>query len=280
MRTRFGTSLVATVVLAVGAVAGWLAAQLGKCENVEVCKYGNMETANAVDKPRRKALIRSSADAEVQKRILENKISYLEKCIAAAKGVDAKPAEKMRETNAEIVERLMKLPTENERWTAYLRLDKKTQMALTLGEMKRLCPKHTVKALATAREREKALDRMTELTARRIGILWSLDRSSLTEEESAIHSDFMENVAGIPGLYADFMDQRDTMTIGEIMGRGQKFISCAKRCDELRDKERAMLVSLASRCFEVPEADAEELQLAIAEAFDFTNPLYFSNYKD
>ena len=60
-------------------------------------------------KPRRKALIRSSADAEVQKRILENKISYLEKCIAAAKGGDAKPTEKKRETNAELVERLMKL---------------------------------------------------------------------------------------------------------------------------------------------------------------------------
>ena len=86
MRTRIGTILIAVVALAVGAGAGWLAAQLGKCENVEVCKYGNMETANAVDKPRRKALIRSSADAEVQKRILENKISYLEKCIAAAKG--------------------------------------------------------------------------------------------------------------------------------------------------------------------------------------------------
>ncbi|MBQ3340443.1 MAG: hypothetical protein IJG84_00965 [Kiritimatiellae bacterium] len=94
MRTRIGTILIAVVALAVGAGAGWLAAQLGKCENVEVCKYGNMETANAVDKPRRKALIRSSADAEVQKRILENKISYLEKCIAAAKVSDAKPAEK------------------------------------------------------------------------------------------------------------------------------------------------------------------------------------------
>ena len=285
MRARFETILAAAVALCVGVAAGWFAAARawGNCGNVETANVGRARSSSAPTekaKPRRKALIRSSADAEVQKRILENKISYLEKCIAAAKVSDAKPAEKMRETNAELVERLMKLPTENERWTAYLRLDKKTQMALTLGEMKRLCPKHTVEALATAREREKALDRMTELTARRIGILWSLDRSSLTEEESAIHSDFMENVAGIPGLYADFMDQRDTMTIGEIMGRSQKFISCAKRCDELRDKERAMLVSLASRCFEVPEADAEELQLAIAEAFDFTNPLYFSNYKD
>ena len=101
----------ALVALAVGGVAGWFAAGAwSKCENVEVCKCENVETANdgrarspsapngrarrpatADSKPRRKALIRSSADAEVQKRILENKISYLEKCIAAAKGSDAKP---------------------------------------------------------------------------------------------------------------------------------------------------------------------------------------------
>ena len=58
---------------------------------------GSVASPHATDadaKPRRKALIRSLAGAEVQKRILENKISYLEKCIAAAKGGDAKPAEK------------------------------------------------------------------------------------------------------------------------------------------------------------------------------------------
>ena len=101
---------------------------------------GSVASPHAADadaKPRRKALIRSLAGAEVQKRILENKISYLEKCIAAAKGLDAKPVEKKRESNAEIVERLMKLPTENERWTALNRLDEKTQMSLTMGEMKR-----------------------------------------------------------------------------------------------------------------------------------------------
>ena len=97
--------------------------------------------ADTAAKPWRKALIRSSADAEVQKRILENKISYLEKCIAAAKGVDAKPAEKTNETKAEIIERLMKLPSDNERYIAFTHLDEKTQMSFTMGELKKLCPK-------------------------------------------------------------------------------------------------------------------------------------------
>ena len=156
--------MVAVVAIAVGGVAGWFAAGAwggaasrglsalpddGACCDVSMARSPcapngrARRPATADSKPRRKALIRSSADAEVQKRILENKISYLEKCIAAAKGGDAKPSPKKRETNAEIVERLMKLPTENERWTALLRLDRKTNMSFTLGEMKRLCPEHT-----------------------------------------------------------------------------------------------------------------------------------------
>ena len=49
MRTRIGTILIAVVALVVGAAAGWFAAGArgeNKCENVEVCKYGNVETAN------------------------------------------------------------------------------------------------------------------------------------------------------------------------------------------------------------------------------------------
>ena len=49
MRTRIETILIAFVALVVGAAAGWFAAGArgkNKCENVEVCKYGNMKTAN------------------------------------------------------------------------------------------------------------------------------------------------------------------------------------------------------------------------------------------
>ena len=49
MRILCGTILVAVVALAVGAAAGWFAAGArgkNKCENVEGCKNGNVETAN------------------------------------------------------------------------------------------------------------------------------------------------------------------------------------------------------------------------------------------
>ena len=209
--------MVAVVALAVGSVAGWFAARSwSKCANVEVCKCANVETADdgrarrpatADSKPRRKALIRSSADAEVQKRILENKISYLEKCIAAAKGGDAKPVENKRETNAEIVERLMKLPTENERWTALMRLDRKTNMSFTLGEMKRLCPEHTELALS---EPPGWLDKMTEVAARRIGILDAFDPSGLNEEERKVHTEFMEFLAECPEAFVNMIDLAGT----------------------------------------------------------------------
>ena len=83
MRLRSGTVLTAAVALAVGAAAGWLAAGAWgkcKCENVEVCKYGNMEAANAgrpsapngravsMKPPKEKAKPRRKTEANVEKQ--------------------------------------------------------------------------------------------------------------------------------------------------------------------------------------------------------------------
>ena len=284
MRTRCGTILVALVALAVGATAGWFAAGTWgkcKCENVEVCKCETVEAANdgrarrpatADSKPRRKALIRSSADAEVQKRILENKISYLEKCIAVAKGCDAKPSPKKRETNAEIVERLMKLPTENERWTALMRLDRKTNMSFTLGEMKRLCPEHTELALS---EPPGWRDKMTEVAARRIGILDAFDPSGLNEEERKVHTEFMEFLAEGPEAFVNMIDQNDSMTMGEVWECIEKVVSTLKRGAELVKKEREMLISQTVKSFEVPDGDAVELRATLDDVRDVTRFMYF-----
>lgn len=284
--------MVAVVALAVGSVAGWFAARSwSKCANVEVCKCANVETANdgrarspsapngrarrpatADSKPRRKALIRSSADAEVQKRILENKISYLEKCIAVAKGCDAKPSPKKRETNAEIVERLMKLPTENERWTALMRLDRKTNMSFTLGEMKRLCPEHTELALS---EPPGWRDKMTEVAARRIGILDAFDPSGLNEEERKVHTEFMEFLAEGPEAFVNMIDQNDSMTMGEVWECIEKVVSTLKRGAELVKKEREMLISQTVKSFEVPDGDAVELRATLDDVRDVTRFMYF-----
>ena len=294
MRTQRGTILVAMVALAVGGAAGWFAAGAWgkcKCANVEVCNCENVETANdgrarspsapngrarrpatADSKPRRKALIRSSADAEVQKRILENKISYLEKCIVAAKGGDAKPVENKRETNAELVERLMKLPTENERWTALMRLDRKTNMSFTLGEMKRLCPEHTELALS---EPPGWRDKMTEVAARRIGILDAFDPSGLNEEERKVHTEFMEFLAEGPEAFVNMIDQNDSMTMGEVWECIEKVVSTLKRGAELVKKEREMLISQTVKSFEVPDGDAVELRATLDDVRDVTRFMYF-----
>ena len=288
MRTICGTiHIVALAALAVGATAGWFAAGAwGNCGNVETANDGRARSPVSPErseprkrcaptekaKPRRKALIRSSADAEVQKRILENKISYLEKCIAAAKVSDAKPAEKKRETNAEIVERLMKLPTENERWTALSRLDRKTNMSFTLGEMKRLCPEHT------AIDEPKCLDNLDKITgfsARRIGVLGAFDLSGLNDEERKGHAEYMEVLAELPDLYANMIDQNDSMTMGEAWERIEKVISASERCAKLHKKENAMLISQTVKSFEVPDGDAVELRATLDDVRDVTRFMYF-----
>ena len=282
MRTRCGI-FAAVVALAVGGVAGWFAAGAwggaagrglpalpddGACCDVSRAR----RPATADSKPRRKALIRSSADAEVQKRILENKISYLEKCIAVAKGCDAKPSPKKRETNAELVERLMKLPTENERWTALMRLDRKTNMSFTLGEMKRLCPEHTELALS---EPPGWLDKMTEVAARRIGILDAFDPSGLNEEERKVHTEFMEFLAECPEAFVNMIDQNDSMTMGEVWECIEKVVSTLKRGAELVKKEREMLISQTVKSFEVPDGDALELRATLDDVRDVTSSGYF-----
>ena len=311
--------LVAVAALAVGAAAGWFAAARA-CGDAAVsskppyqgddspaCNNGrarSMSAPNEKAKPRRKALIRSSADAEVQKRILENKISYLEKCIAVAKGLSSKsdgsgnpadgragaprtpkgragsplPAENKRETNAEIIERLMKLPSDNERYIAFMHLDEKTQMSFTMGELKKLCPKQMSidgdngELYAELTER---LDRMTEVASRRVGILDAFDPSGLNDEERRVHAEYMEFLAEWPDVFAGMIDQRDSMTFGEVIGRFKKAASTCERGVELGNKEREMLISQTIKSFEVPDEDAVELRVTFDEVRDATSFAYF-----
>ena len=262
MRARFETILAAAVALCVGAAAGWFAA--GACGNVETANDGRARSPvsperseprkrwcapNEKAKPRRKALIRSSADAEVQKRILENKISYLEKCIAAAKVSDAKPAEKKRETNAEIIERLKKISNKLERWTAFTRLDDKTQSSLMMGDLKKLFPKEMTIDDELSEELAERLDKMTEIAARRIGILDTVDQSGLDDDERKVHAEYMEFLAEGPEAFANMIDQNDSMTMGEVLERMQKVMSTYKRGRDLIKKEREISRRRIDDCF-------------------------------
>ena len=296
--------VVVFIACAIGTAAGWFAGRawgkskcvnvkVCKCENMEVCKCGNVETVNvgarspsapngrarrpvtADSKPRRKALIRSSADAEVQKRILENEIGYLEKCIAAAKGVDAQPAEKKRETSAEIIERLKKISNKLERWTAFTRLDDKTQSSLMMGDLKKLFPKEMTIDDELSEELAEQLDKMTEVAARRIGILDALDPSALNDEERKVHAEFMDFLAEYPNVFANMIDLPDSMTWGEVHDRIEKMISAVKRGPDLVKKEWEMLIAETVKSFGILDGDAADLRATLDEVRDVTRFMYF-----
>ena len=80
-------------------------------------------------------------------------------------------------------------------------------MAFTLGEMKRLCPEHTELALS---EPPGWRDKMTEVAARRIGILDALNPSGLNEEERKVHTEFMEFLAECPEAFVNMIDLAGT----------------------------------------------------------------------
>lgn len=290
MRARFETILAAAVALCVGVAAGWFAAARAwgdaagsskppyQGDDSPACNNGrarSMSAPNEKAKPRRKALIRSSADAEVQKRILENKISYLEKCIAAAKVSDAKPAEEKRETNAEIIERLKKISNKLERWTAFTRLDDKTQSSLMMGDLKKLFPKEMTIDDELSEELAERLDKMTEIAARRIGILDTVDQSGLDDDERKVHAEYMEFLAECPDVFAGMIDQHDSMTFGEVIGRIKKVVAHYKRGAELVKKEHGMLVTQVVKSFEIPDGDAEELRATLDDVRDVTSSGYF-----
>ena len=211
----------------------------------------------------------------MQKRILENKISYLEKCIAAAKVSDAKPAEKKRETNAEIIERLKKISNKWERWTAFTRLDDKTQSSLTMGDLKKLFPKEMTIDDEMSEELAERLDKMTEIAARRIGILDTVDQSGLDDDERKVHAEYMEFLAECPDVFAGMIDQHDSMTFGEVIGRMKKVVAHYKRGPELVKKEHGMLVTQVVKSFEIPDGDAEELRATLDDVRDVINSGYF-----
>ena len=284
------TVAAALAALAVGAAAGWFAAGAwGNCGNVELCNCGNVETANETAKPRRRALIRSSANADVQKRILEGKIRYLEKCIAAAKvgtdsgegahssdGIGGAPrsAEGNHETHAELVERLRKLPTEGERLTAWQRADDKAQELITVGEARQLMPRWAERSILSEKKLLENLDKSTELIGKRLGILCEFDLSGLNDEERKVHEDLMDRLAEFPDVfYTTLVAQLESTTMGEYSERIKKYLSFYRQGVGLETEEREILISQALRSFEVPEA--EELRSTLDEV---RNVISFGNF--
>ena len=116
---------------------------------------------------------------------------------------------------------------------------------------------------------------MTEVAARRIGILDAFDPSGLNEEERKVHAEFMEFLAEGPEAFVNMIDQNDSMTMGEVWECIEKVVSTLKRGAELVKKEREMLISQTVKSFEVPDGDAVELRATLDEVRDVTRFMYF-----
>ena len=138
-------AIIAIAALAIGAAAGWFAAGV-RGDGASPSQRGGddggvVATQNArppqpVTKPKRKAPIRSSSDAEVQRRALEKRVRFLEDSIRIAK--EKKPPKAFDATtasNEEIVEQLMKLPTEWERNQELQRLGTNRFYTFTMGQL-------------------------------------------------------------------------------------------------------------------------------------------------
>jgi hypothetical protein len=273
--------------LGIGAAAGWFAAGLTGTTGVSPVRDGEGAVAtqqaregraparpdqNAKSAPRtmRKAPIRSANDAGVQKRILERRIHDLEQGIRIAKAKRARMVDRVKSaSNAELVERLMKLPTEWEREKALEQLGEERMKSLTLAELSRILPK----AFEVPDEAVAGCKRTVEKTGFRLGILDSVDPSGMSEEERNHHAAFVDNYASMPGLFVKMLnlDAYDRVTWGEQLEDIQRLIAASKRRDELLPRERQMLLSQAAKSFKVPDESAAGLMSALDEVSKMTD---------
>ena len=273
--------------LGIGAAAGWFAAGLTGTMGVSPVRDGEGAVAtqqaregraparpdqNAKSAPRtmRKAPIRSANDAGVQKRILERRIHDLEQGIRIAKAKRARTVDRVKSaSNAELVERLLKLPTEWEREKALEQLGEERMKSLTLAELSRILPK----AFEVPDEAVAGCKRTVEKTGFRLGILDSVDPSGMSEEERNHHAAFVDNYASMPGLFVKMLnlDAYDRVTWGEQLEDIQRLIAASKRRDELLPRERQMLLSQAAKSFKVPDESAAGLMSALDEVSKMTD---------
>ena len=269
MRARFETILAAAVALCVGAAAGWFAAARAwgdaavsskppyQGDASPACNNGRARSMNAPNenaKPRRKAPIRSSADAEVQKRILKADIAALEKRLAAAK----KESERIAAAKSAIRasgEKLSKdLLLQSEAARRKLKAEGKVE---TVGEMRRLAPDWF---LASCKLPIGKSDVLRRRTAEMLEILSAVDVSGRTDEEKEIHARYMEKLADMSLNIDVRLDAvTDDTPCDEFWGIGGDVVNQTTRelwgAEKIRDRECKMLRDLMSRELGITEGE-------------------------
>ena len=283
--------MVAIAALATGAAAGWFAGGLGESSFAKASTAAQALAdkpedkrdgrASVAAKPKRKAPMRSTADAEVRRRALEKRVRFLEDSIRIAKEKQSpKALDANAASNDEIVERLMKLPSEWEREKELERLGTKRLNTFTMSQLGKLCPQRYP---APDKDWKVRHARIVEKTAERLAILDSVDQSLMTEEEKALHCEFADAIVRQSELHVEKLSLEDdsfaTRTLGEVMDNtGHRHANYESR-KALLPKERKMLVSQAAKHFAVPDDAVADLMAAVDDVSDVSDPTFFSTRK-
>ena len=238
MRTRIGTILIAVVALVVGAAAGWFAAGArgkNKCENVEVCKYGNVETAN--DGARRFAAVGGESKVtEAELAALRDKVASLKKElneVLAAKG---------KKTESVMLGRDGDDSQEN---SAEVSAEEAAEKCKTHGEMKRLYPnvwnQRRDKIVKSATRALGNYDKLRRFMA-------ELDVSSMTEEERENHERIMEIFAKKYALVRDNLEKidNDARTLEQDKEDNDEIIRLDKEGGKLMAAEHDALLRITA----------------------------------
>ncbi len=273
MRIRCGTiHIVVLVALAVGAAAGWFAAGAwggAACAartpyqaRADVGRAGAPRTPNgragsplpADSKPRRKVLMRSSADAEVQEKVLRGRIADLKKRLEFSRRESEALAEARRRlSNDGIYTAARNL---EEIWLQAAEAKKalgKEDGKATIGEMRALAPDwwdHTEKDMLSGR-----YDNRLKSVRRVLGILTSVDPSVMTPDELKVHDAFVEKLSAAQESDSVLLDGISDDTTLEEMDKA--FQGAFAQYNDVDFKaERSALIDMISRAYGLADGAA------------------------
>ena len=271
--------IIAILALAVGAVAGWFAAGLanpsveaaGRARCPQRADGGGLGQAAlptaqpnatarpAVAKPKRKAPIRSSSDAEVQRRILMGRVATLKKQLAVAKRMDEARKNSPSATESDTAKNFRIREEETNNLKKHT--GKAKQGDWTVGEMLKYAPTFFAAQVGRAVDRTcLTMSRVTDALA----FLDTVDVSHMTEEERTVHERYAQKLAGcIDGMqkWLDMVDTDDTKWDAIWSGIN----AVLRDMDEgesraLADAERDALRSMALRELGAAEGAAEDFK--------------------
>ena len=263
MRTRFRTVLITMVALAAGGITGWFAARAwgGAAvsskppyhETVED-NAGRASRPATAAKSRRKALIRSSVDVEVQEKVLRGRIADLKKRLEFARRESEALAESRRKLSKDGIYKAAK--NLEEVWLQSAEEKKalgKGEGKATIGDMRALAPDwwdHTEKDLLSGRydDRLKGVRRV-------LGVLTSVDRSMMIPDELKVHDAFVEKLSAAQESDAILLDGiSDDTTIEEMHKAFEGTLAQYMGVDF--KSERSALIDMISRAYGLADGDA------------------------